>query len=82
MSYVNLRQGHLVPKITLTPKDYDGHTATAVESIEWEGLAEGDELVQGVDYKIVASDFETADAGKDKPATVEIQLLTESGPRR
>ena len=77
--YVNLRQGHLVPKITLVPKDYDGRTATAVESSEWEGLAEGDELVQGVDYKIVASDFKTADAGKNKPATVEIQLLTDSG---
>ncbi len=51
-------------------KEFDGLRDVLVESVEFEGLAEGEELVDGVDYTISTS-YESINAG-EQTATITI----------
>ena len=51
-------------------KEFDGLPDVLVESVEFEGLAEGEELVDGVDYTISTS-YESINAG-EQTATITI----------
>lgn len=53
-------------------KEFDGLPDVLVESVEFEGLAEGEELVDGVDYTISTS-YESINAG-EQTATITIEF--------
>ena len=60
-----------IGSVTLAPKTYDGTTDGTVQSVSFDG---GQSLVLGADYTATV-EYESADAGTDKNATVTVTLI-------
>ena len=58
---------------TLADKTYDGSVDAVVSSMTLTGLMNGESLTLGTDYT-AAAEFDSADAGTDKTATVTVKL--------
>lgn len=74
---IGIARANLTPTFTFSNdstdspvKQFDGLPDVLVESVEFEGLAEGEELVDGVDYTISTS-YESINAG-EQTATITI----------
>ncbi|GHT46688.1 hypothetical protein FACS189440_05260 [Bacteroidia bacterium] len=55
-------------------KEYDATIDATISDIIFDGLDEGDELVEGVDYELTA-EFSDAEAGTDKTVEIVITIL-------
>ena len=58
---------------TLADKTYDGSVDAVVSSVTLSGLVNGESLILGTDYT-AAAEFDSADAGTGKTATVTVTL--------
>jgi hypothetical protein len=63
---------------TIDSKTYNGTTAATVTALIFDGLVSPETLSATEDYTVNGADFDSKDAGVDKPVTVSVTLSTDA----
>lgn len=56
-------------------KQYDGDTRASVDTLSFNDLITGEQLVLDRDYEIISASFEDSNIGRNKPITFETRLM-------